>query len=299
MLTTEFNIKDEKFTMGFPIITQINAIAQLNENEDLSEHCYNIFQSFCDQTFWILGEHKPTSDGKSEFSAVYHTLPETGDNIIYSYLSVDENTQPECLPAIQESSDTTQWIAINGFVILKLATMERFALVVTENSDNYAILEHDQIMSLIIAAEEKNEEIELNQPQKAITALDMPLDFCRQLYLYCSGQKEIYTCRLALVNITASTSGFDNFTLLMLLDCGDKERTHKHFAEIKKNYMSLLPMNIELIFLTSDSSSHFNQLANLIHEAKPFYSKQDSQGFFAKLKRRLRHPLPIALVFKE
>lgn len=285
--------------MGFPIIAQINAIAQLNENEDLSEHCYNLFQSFCDQTFWMLGEHKLISNGKSEFSGIFHILPETGDKIIYSYLSVDENTQPEYLPAIQESDNSAQWTPVNGFVILKLATMERFALVATENSDNYAILEHGQIMSLIVTAKEKNEKIELNQPQKTITVLDMPRDFCRQLYLYCSGQKEIYTCRLAFANVTESTSGLDNFTLLMLLDCGDKERTHKHFAEIKKNYMSLLPMNIELIFLTADNSPRFNKLANLIHDAKPFYSKQDSQGFFAKLKRRLRHPLPIALVFKE
>lgn len=282
--------------MDHSLLEQLNLLSDTSSTGDLDHYlqqCEAFLEAFEPHLFWVLCDSSNHENNSEMVNLILEDLDSTELPILFATLGHQPGVPPLSLPKIHQP-DKLQYLEVSGSTIIGFARQQRFNTALIGDEDDFVILEHSLMNRLITIS--LMPEMDANPSAFSghnIRPQDMPVTFAKALYQYCVSQPEIKDCRLAMVNM-----GAERWSLLMLLDCIDNAERSGLIEEITNLSIKLLPVNVELscIALNNEGMDH---IVSGMKSYPAFYRHTDSQGWWARLKRRSNPPLPIVLTFSE
>ncbi len=173
-------------------------------------------------------------------------------------------------------------LEIDGATMLKMVQRAPFRVSIVDDGDGL-VLEYQVLLLFVQLLAIERSDGNASAIDAAAVAKQYPTAFARWLYDYCREQPDIAQAWLGLVSLAGKTT----------LDVGvalDGGASPSHHERIRAQTGLLLPGQFLHLDLRGDQQD-FDLLRPLTDEA-PFYSRSHSQGWWARLHRRLR-PAPI------
>lgn len=280
--------------MSHSLLEQLNLLTDTSHAGDLYlQQCEAFLEAFEPHPFWVLCDSSSNKNNREMVNLILEDLDSTELPILFATLGHEPGVPPLSLPKIHDP-DSLQYLEVSGTTIMGFARQQRFNTALISDADNFVVLEHSLINRLITIS--IMPEMDANPSAfsgRNITSQDMPLTFTKALYQYCVSQPEIKDCRLAMVNM-----GAERWSLLMLLDCIDNTERGGLIEEITSLSIKCLPVNVELSCIALNNEG-MEQIVSGMQSHPAFYSHTDSQGWWARFKRRSNPPTPIVLTFSE
>ncbi|WP_058911041.1 hypothetical protein [Entomohabitans teleogrylli] len=281
----------------FSLIRELNELLQ-NQHQD-SERIHALscetVNAMVAQTFWIAAS-LIEQDGKA---GVNFSFEET-EYSEYPMLSVWIPAEADTRPAMLEDAAEDDLIQVHGGIILQLLDSVRFDILFILSADEAEYIRFNILRQILIIAEHSEQYVSFSQVQaldtvekwqdglSVVDGFPVPVTFVRQLYGYCEDQKRISCCNLALVNLNDT----NQYVMFIEFKCDYKQEAQQHFLKVQKMAKPWMPPYMELIYFDDSGTSTMDNIRELFNSQPSFYHQQHSTGWLARLKRKMRPPMP-------
>lgn len=260
--------------MTDPIIEQARAVEAASAGD--TDAFQSFITGFCQHDFWIAAEIKDHVEGKDLVSFSFNQIEGVDLPVLMAFCR-----QPE-----GEAAEGCQ--AHSGLVLLSLAGKTRFHAVLIDGEENHT-LTHDRLLLMLRLLELESGAKQSDpqaEPDPTLFHQAAPPMLTRAIYDYCRQSPDIIQCRIGIASSPGQALTLPDFLVML-----EGMNLPVHREAISTLAAQHMPANQLLLMLDPDAGTEAHlQYAAVLKTFPAFYGRGQSQGWWARLKRRFSPP---------